>query len=319
MLSTMTSHPRLTDRGRTILRTQRGVATIEQLEVAGVTRSFISNQVNARRWSRHGEHCIVAHNHIPSSEQRMWLAVLNPRPTAALAAWTALETAGFTFFGEEMDRLHIIVPRGARYPRMRGVKVHESRRFRAEDIDPSYPLHRLRLPRSALDAAAWQPSRRYGCALLAAVVQQRICNPSELLDQLQHIGRVRHKAAMRLALHDIAGGAQALSELDIAAMCRRFGIQSPNRQTLRRDRKGRKRYLDCEWLLADGSVIVLEVDGSHHLKVEHWEADVKRERGIIVSGRGTRRTVLRATANEARYDQLELAADLAAIGIPRFP
>ena len=47
-------------------------------------------------------------------------------------------------------------------------------------------------------------------------------------------------------------------------------------------------------------MIVLEVDGSHHFKVESWEADIKRERAIVL----TRRTVLRATANEARNEQV---------------
>lgn len=58
--------------------------------------------------------------------------------------------------------------------------------------------------------------------------------------------------------------------------------------------------------------MVLEVDGSHHLLVEHWEADMRRERTVVISGR----QVLRATANEARHDQAVIAADLAAAGVP---
>ena len=81
---------------------------------------------------------------------------------------------------------------------------------------------------------------------------------------------------------------------------------------MRRDPAGRRRYLDCEWELEDGRVVVLEVDGSHHVEVGHWEADMKRERAIVVS----RRTVLRCTANEARHDQAALAADLRAAGVP---
>jgi hypothetical protein len=37
---------------------------------------------------------------------------------------------------------------------------------------------------------------------------------------------------------------------------------------------------------------------------------------VVVSGRASGRTVLRATANEARHDQAELAADLVAMGVP---
>ncbi len=171
----------------------------------------------------------------------------------------------------------------------------------------------LAVPRAALDAAAWQPHQRYAAAVLAAVVQQKLCTPRELADELRWVGRVRHKQTMRLAIQDIAGGAEALSEIDVAELCRRFGLAPPRRQSIRRDRSGRKRYLDCEWSLSDGRVVVLEIDGSHHAAVEHWEADIKRERGIVLSGRH----VLRATANEARNDQAAIAADLLAIGVPR--
>lgn len=295
------------------MRAQNQVARVQQLVDAGLTRKYIQSQVDARRWTRYGDHCVVTHNHVPTRVQRMWLAVLEPAGPVCLAAWTSLETAGFKFFGDELKPIHILVVRGNTSGRADGIIVHESRRFSAEDVDERFVLPRTRLPRSALDAAAWQPSRRYATGLLAAVVQQRVCTVGELFDQMQYVGRIRHKAAMRLALHDIAGGAEALSELDVAAMCRRFGLLPPDRQVIRRDRNGRRRYLDCEWRLPNGSIVVLEVDGAHHLEVEQWEADVKRERGVVITGR----RVLRATANEARHDQAELAADLEAIGVPR--
>jgi hypothetical protein len=243
----------------------------------------------------------------------MWLAVLDPVVPVALAGITALESAGFTFFGRELKRIHIVFPRGARPGRFTWAQLHESRRFVPDDVDPSSLIPRTFVPRSALDAGAWQPSIRYACALLAAVVQQGLCTAGELADELPRVGRIRHKAQMRLAIVDIAGGAEALSELDIAAMCRRFGLRQPDRQRIRRDRQGRKRYLDCEWTLSDGSIVVLEVDGAHHLQVEHWEADMKRERGVVIGGR----KVLRATANEARNDQAGLVQDLRAVGVPR--
>jgi hypothetical protein len=204
------------------------------------------------------------------------------------------------------------VQRGAAYHRLPGLKIHESRRLTARDIVYEDGLPCLTVPRSALDAAAWQPYPRYACGVLAAVVQQKLCTAQDLSDELPFVGRIRHKPHMRLAILDIGGGAEALSEIDIAAMCRRFDLVPPDRQRIRRDRQGRKRYLDCEWHLGNGQVVVLEVDGSHHAEVEHWEADMKRERGVVISGRH----VLRATANEARHDQAALAADLRAIGVP---
>lgn len=296
-----------------LLRQQSGVARADQLLGTGLTRKQISAHVDARRWQRYGDHCIVTHNFAPTRRQRMWLAVLEPASPVSLAGWTALETAGFRFFGKELDSIHILVRRGSTSGHGPGLTVHESRRFSDACIDPRSAIPRTTLPRSAIDAAAWQPYPRYACGLLAAVVQQRLCTANELADALPHVGRVRHKPHMRLAIADIAGGAEALSEIDIARMCRRFGLRPPDRQRLRRDAQGRKRYLDCEWVLEDGSIVVLEVDGSHHIEVANWERDMKRERGVVISGR----RVLRATANEARYDQPALAADLLAIGVPR--
>jgi hypothetical protein len=296
-----------------MLTAQSGVATYPQLVAAGLSTHQVRAQVEARRWTRYGDRCVVTHNAEPTRRQWMWVAVLDNRGPAALAGFSALEVRGFRYFGEEAGLIHVVVRRGSAYHRFPGVHVHESRRFRVTDVVATDGIPRLTAARSAVDAGAWQPSARYACGVLAAVVQQRICLPADLGEALRTVGRVRHKRAMRLAVADITGGAEALSEIDIATLCRRSGLQPPYRQRVRTDRQGRRRYLDCEWVLDDGRVVVLEVDGAHHLLVEHWEADIRRERDVVLSGRH----VLRATANEARHDPDQLAADLAAIGVPR--
>ncbi len=293
-------------------RDQAGVATIDQLVAAGWTRSGVAAQTAARRWQRVGSRCVVAHNSELTRAQWAWVALLDPQAPTALAGFTALEVGGFRYFGDEPEPIHVVVQRGARYHRFPGVQVHESRRFHPGDVVRSHGVPHLPFARSALDAGAWQPRTRYACGVLAAVVQQRICTAGEVSEALPRVGRIRHKQAMRLALLDIAGGAEALGEIDVAALCRTFGLAPPHRQTVRRDRHGRRRFLDCEWDLPSGAVVVLEVDGSHHLLVEHWEADIKRERGLVVGGR----TVLRATAHEVRYEQGDVAADLLAAGVP---
>jgi hypothetical protein len=170
-----------------------------------------------------------------------------------------------------------------------------------------------RFERSAIDRSAWQPRPRFVYALFAAAVQQRLTTAGRLLSELGTVGRVRHVTHMRLALHDIAGGAQALSEIDLARFCRRYGLQPPRRQTVRRDSRGMKRYVDAEWLLDDGSTLVLEVDGGHHLAVQHWTDDMKRSRRLFVPGR----YVLRCGAHELRLEPEELAYDLLLAGVPR--
>lgn len=301
----------LSSHTRSLLRHQDGVATIAQLVGTGLTRDDLRSQVDAARWSRIGRHCVVTHNFVPTRRQLTWVALLDPPPPVALAGFSALQVAGFRYFGEDPERIHAVVRRGATYHRFPGVQIHESRRFEARQVIRTDGLPHLPFARSALDAGAWQPYPRYACGLLAAVVQQRICTPEALSAELRYVGRIRHKQQMRLALWDITGGAEALSELDVAGLCRAFELQPPRRQVVRRDREGRRRYLDCEWRFA-GRVVVLEVDGSHHVQVESWEADLRRERGVVISGR----QVLRATAHEVRYDQAGIAADLRALGVP---
>ena len=104
-----------------------------------------------------------------------------------------------------------------------------------------------------------------------------------------------------------------MSEIDPIRVCRRFGIQEPDRQVERVDSHGRLRYLDAEWTLNDGRRVILEVDGAHHLDVRSWQVDMRRERGLVVRGA----QMLRATAVELRAEPALVVADLLAIGVPR--
>jgi hypothetical protein len=296
-----------------LLHHQSGVATLDQLSACGVTISRVRAHVASRRWQRIGDRCVLTHNHVATRSQRLWLALLDYRVPVALAGFSALEVAGFRYFGTEAALIHVVVPRGCAYRRLPGVKVHESRRFGPADVVVTRGFPTTSMARSALDAAAWQPFPRYAAGLLAAVVQQRICTATGLAAELRFVGRIRHKQTMRLTLQDVLGGAEALSELDVAALCRTFGIRQPDRQVVRKDASGRRRYLDCEWRLPDGSVVVLEVDGAHHMEARHWDADIKRDRHEVVRGR----RVLRCTAYEARHEPDAIAEDRIAVGIPR--
>jgi hypothetical protein len=292
---------------------QEGVATRRQLMDSGFNQHAIRAQISARRWQPWGFHVVILHNFEPTRRQLMWAAVLDAGFPAALASHTSLELHGFKPFAREAQQLHLLVERGAKVTAHPMVVVHESRRLAPEYHVSVAGLPCTPSPRSAIDAAAWQPWPRFACALVAAVVQQRLCTVDELEQAMQYVGRVRHKAHLREALRDIRGGSEALSEIDLVRVCRRFGIQAPDRQAKRTDRYGRIRYLDAEWELLDGRRVVLEVDGAHHLDVESWQADICRERAVVVGGAN----VLRATSIELRVAPKQVIDDLLAIGVPR--
>lgn len=128
------------------------------------------------------------------------------------------------------------------------------------------------------------------------------------MTMLRPLRRARH---FRAALADMAGGSQSVAELDVLRMCRRAGLPEPTRQRRRRDTAGRVRFTDAEWLLPDGTLLVLEVDGAFHMGAETWEDDLRRHRGL--SGRD--RIVVRCTARELRDEPAVVARDLRALGL----
>lgn len=290
-----------------------GVLHREQAGLFTLTAADVRAQLAASRWTRWGDHVILQHNGPPTRRQLMWVALLDAGWPAALVAHTSLELAGFRSFAAEQEQVHLVIPRGARTTSYEWLRVHESRRVRpAEQVlvggMPATPI-----AQSAVDAAAWQPYPRFAWALVDAVVQQRLVTPAELDEALRTVGRVRHKAVLRAAVADLCAGGTTTGEADVVRMCRRFGLQLPRRQVPRRDRTGRLRFLDAEWISIDGQRIVLEVDGSHHMEVAHWQADLERERGVVITGA----RVLRTTNMELRLSPEVLAADLAAAGVPR--
>lgn len=88
------------------------------------------------------------------------------------------------------------------------------------------------------------------------------------------------------------------------------GLRPPRRQVARLDREGRRRYVDCEWTLPDGHLIVLEIDGSHHMDARNWGDDLRRERSLVIGGA----TVLRATTYEVRLEAGRALASFAGGG-----
>ncbi len=290
-----------------------GVLRRDRPEDYGLSRSEVRAEVDGHRWTAWGDHVVLTQNAAPSRRQLMWMALVDAGPPAALASHTALEVAGFADFSREAAQIHVVIPRGARCAALPGLQVHESRRLHADDLVLDEGLARTPTARSALDAAAWQPSPRFACALVSAVVQQRLCSVGDLEAAMARVGRIRHKAHLRLTVQDLVGGATTTGEADVLRLCRRFGLAPPVRQVRRTGADGTVRYLDCEWELPDGQRAVLEVDGRHHLDVRHWQDDMRRERGLVVSGR----RVLRATNLELRLEPAVLARDLIALGVPR--
>lgn len=257
------------------------VTSVNALVRIGWTSAGIRAQVRAGRWQRIGR-AIVLHNGDPTTAElrRAALTVLGPR--AVLTAFTALEEWGLC--GWERAAVHVLVPRGARVvrPEQLPLRVHYTGAWRPATMHLRRGLHR---PAAAAVIAASTMSRpREACGILAATVQQRITRPIDVIEAVERSSRVRHRAEILAAAHDIAQGAHALSEIDFIRLCRAARLPVPVRQAIRTDRFGRRRYLDAEWLLPDGRRVVAEVDGALHVVARQWWDDQLRQNELAIDG-----------------------------------
>jgi hypothetical protein len=120
-------------------------------------------------------------------------------------------------------------------------------------------------------------------AILASGVQQRLVRVDQLLEALARIGHGLPRRELIIeALADIAGGAQALSELDFTRLVvKRFGLPEPSRQAGRKDQRGRQRWVDVMW---DDWKIMVEIDGAQHADVLQYWDDMDRGNGFQIDG-----------------------------------
>jgi hypothetical protein len=294
-----------------LLGAQDGMVARRQLLSRGLEWERVRNQVAARRWVVHTPRVIGTTTGALTWEQRCWMAVLHAGPRSLLGGLSASETLGLT--GWRRETVTVLVDDELAFEPVDGVRFFRSRR----------PFDLLRSPRARIPTAQLEPALllwagydapvRAAHGAVAASVQQRLTTPERLLTWIEALTPLRRAKSFKRTVGDLAGGAESLSEIDVRRLCRRFGLRLPDRQRVRVDRAGRRRRTDCEWDLADGSVLVLEVDGAFHLDVMQWGADIKRARAITTRDR----IVVRCTSFELRHEMEDVARDLLALGVPR--
>ena len=282
-----------------------------QLRELGWTDGQIDHEIRYERWHAPAWGVVALQNAALTYDQRLWLGVLHAGAGAVLTHLTGARKAGLRWKGD--DTIDVLTPKGDLVEPMDGFFFHQTRRPYRRWVRPTTggPA-RLPLEHSALLAAERDPNLRRAMGLLAACVQQGLTTADRLILTKAQIRKLRHGHEFVLALGDIAGGAQSFAEIDVGRLCEEGGLVTPRRQTVRMDTDGRRRYLDCEWVLPDGRVVVLEIDGSFHLQVGNWWRDMKRERAVVLS----KSTVLRCSSVEIRLEPWDIVRDLRLAGVP---
>ncbi|MEX0429028.1 hypothetical protein AB3X52_15480 [Nocardioides sp. DS6] len=297
---------------REVAAGQAGLLTRVQLREVGVERWHITHRVSTERWQALTPSVIATTTGELSNAQRLWLGVLHGGDGSMLGGLTAAERLGLERW--HRDTITVLVPYANDVPApLDGYRFVRSRRPLAELRERSSDVPCCQIEPAVLLFAAAERSARTAQGVLAAVVQQQRTDAAALSSWLDRLAPLRRAALFRRTLLEISGGAQSLAEMDVKRLCRAHGLALPTRQVKRRDAEGRLRFTDCEWVLPDGRIVDLEVDGLFHMEVEQWEDDLARQRALSGSGR----TIVRCTSREVRDDPGRIAADLRRLGVPR--
>ena len=302
-------------RWRGLAEQQRGMLAVRQLTELGVPRGVLRHRLATGHWMMRTEHVLSTTTGELDRHQQMWLGVLHAGNGALVGGLTAGEVHGLRNW--HRDDVTVLVRDEWAFDPVPGIAFFRTRRPLGDLASSRNPWRGTppvcQLEPAVLLWAGYKGSVRAGQGLLAAAVQQRLTEPERLRRWIGRLRPLRRAREFRRVLVDIEGGAQSAAELDVRRMCRTFGLPLPRRQRPRRDRDGRWRFTDCEWLLPDGRTVVLEVDGAFHLEFEQYAADVRRQRRLTT----TSTIVVRCTSIELRDTPASVAQDLAALGVCR--
>jgi len=255
-----------------------------------MTESQLRWRVTSGRWQKPSRGVVVAQSGPLTGRQLLRAALLRSGPQAVLAGLTAARLDGFKGFDDKRPMgetpIYVLVPCGYKQrtpPLDLTVVTRYSRALTDLDVHPTRQPRRTRIARSLVDAAAWMPTDRGAMAILAAGVQQGLTRADDLRQVAVRIETYRRHKLIIETLGDIAGGAQALSELDFTRqVVRAFRLPEPSRQVARRDARGRRRWTDVMW---DEYKVVVEIDGAQHTEdpVQRWD-DMERDIGLSLGG-----------------------------------
>jgi hypothetical protein len=244
-------------------------------------------RIDSGWWQQPCRSVVVAHSGPLTNRQRLWAALVWTGRNAVLGGLTAAWLDGFTGFGDSKANrpIHVVVPAGRSLRRQSPelpVLVHYSTMLGDADVHPIKQPRRTRIARSLVDASSWMATERGTRAVLAAGVQQRLVRPPDLASVVVANQRLYRRKLIAETLGDIAGGAQALSELDFTRLViRPCQLPVPDRQSRRKDADGKWRYLDAVW---EGARLVVEIDGAQHADVQQYWDDMSRDNDLQIDG-----------------------------------
>jgi very-short-patch-repair endonuclease len=272
-------------RWRTRLQSQSGIITRKQALDAGFRAKGIDRRLRSGRWQRLGRGVYATFTGVLPREAKLWAAVLQAGPGAALSHRTAAEIHGL--IDKPVKVIHVNVPAGRRPARqgIRGVTVHRSRAL-APEWQPPWQLPRTLVEDTVLDLISAARNFDDACGWISAAVGRRLTTPDLLAKAVAGRARMRWRTWITAALQDAADGVHSpLERRYVHGVERAHGLPRARRQARRRHGSGNK-YLDNLYEQYD---VCVELDGKAAHPAEGRWRDTHRDNANLLQGTQTLR------------------------------
>ena len=266
-----------------LVKEQDSVMSRAQAYGLAIDHRLIKRRTKAGVWQTFGPNVVVLHNGPLSWRQKQWVGVLHAGRGGAVAGLTALLADGFRGF--ETEVIHVVAEHGQGRRGLKDNRIHvvvrESTHLGPDQVLTLRRPPRQRQHRAAVDAASQAGTAGRCRALIAAVVQQRLVSPADLLQVVRLLPTLPRRALILETIGDVGGGAHSLPELEWSSSIRRAGLPTPTRQLKVRHPNGHY-YLDADF---EEWAVTVEINGVQHLDQLAQDADDERRFRLTAGGR----------------------------------
>ncbi|MDQ3734619.1 MAG: hypothetical protein M3400_11600 [Actinomycetota bacterium] len=263
-----------------LIRYRDGVVRTAELRALGMPASSITYRYRASGpWQRLLPGIVLTHSGVPTDAQRIHAAFAYCGGGAMLTGLSALRLQGARQLPAE-SALHVLVPHRRHRTSSgfvvveRTIRLPEHRNVRGFACAP--------VARAAIDAARRLTNLTQGRALLAEVVQRRMCAPRDLVVELRE-AQIRGTALPRRVLREVRGGVRSVAEGDAKRLLTAHRFPHAHWNCDIYDENGQ--WLGCPdavWLELG---VVLEIDSLEwHLSPADYRKTLARHRRMTAAG-----------------------------------
>jgi hypothetical protein len=258
---------------------QDGIISRQQLLACGFSPAQARQRVETCHWRAVLPGVYATFTGPLAERARVWAALLYVGPPVCASHATALWLAA------GLDRppslIHLSVPADRRVRPQKGLRIHLSRRFAAQQ-HPAAQLPRTRLEEAALDVADAEHDVERALDVVLRVTQRRLTTADRLRGALADRSRHRWRKLLREVLSDVEDGVASTLELRYERNVeRRHGLPRGARNRPEFVAGRRTRYRDVRYVRWK---TVVELDGRETHPDDERFRDLRRDNHAVVQG-----------------------------------